>query len=319
MSPAPSIAQRRNPLTLRSEEVASILADQRTTLLRYEQIRTDGGTQMRALLQEATAAEYAEELRAGVVLPPVLVFFDGQDYWLGDGFHRVRAHYLVSGEAAQIPCLVRAGTRRDAVLCAAAANAAHGLRRTNADKRRAVETLLQDAEWGQWSDREIARRCHVHHQLVATMRKELSLDDHPVSNPLTGSQADSSRALSVIAAQDVATGKNGTNHPALSLDDHPVSDERTYVTKHGTVATMKIDGQRQAGQGKQNRPASKPTEASEGEMSSQANRVGYLLGLYRSVLSSLAEYGALTGRHTHTPAVRRALEPLIEALREQKG
>jgi hypothetical protein len=28
------------------------------------------------------------------------------------------------------------------------ANAAHGQRRTNADKRKAVITLLEDAEWG---------------------------------------------------------------------------------------------------------------------------------------------------------------------------
>ena len=34
---------------------------------------------------------------------------------------------------------------------------------TNADKRRAVETLLNDAEWATWSDREIARQCGVHH------------------------------------------------------------------------------------------------------------------------------------------------------------
>jgi hypothetical protein len=36
------------------------------------------------------------------------------------------------------------------------ANAPHGLRRTNADKRRAVVRLLEDTEWSQWADREIA-------------------------------------------------------------------------------------------------------------------------------------------------------------------
>jgi hypothetical protein len=40
-----------------------------------------------------------------------------------------------------------------------------------------VLTLLRDAEWGKWSDSEIARRCAVHHSTVATLRKESSLAD----------------------------------------------------------------------------------------------------------------------------------------------
>jgi hypothetical protein len=38
------------------------------------------------------------------------------------------------------------------VLHSAGANAMHGLRRTNADKRRTVMLLLQDEEWAAWSD-----------------------------------------------------------------------------------------------------------------------------------------------------------------------
>ena len=36
---------------------------------------------------------------------------------------------------------------------------AHGLRRSNADKRRAVLTLLNNEEWAKWSAREIAKAC----------------------------------------------------------------------------------------------------------------------------------------------------------------
>ena len=46
--------------------------------------------------------------------------------------------------------------------------------RTNADKRRAVSMLLEDEEWAAWSDREIARRCSVVHQLVGKIRAGLS-------------------------------------------------------------------------------------------------------------------------------------------------
>jgi len=41
-------------------------------------------------------------------------------------------------------------------------------------KRKAVMTLLEDGEWSQWSDSEIARRCAVHHSTVATARSSLA-------------------------------------------------------------------------------------------------------------------------------------------------
>lgn len=48
-----------------------------------------------------------------------------------------------------------------------------GERRTNADKRKAVLTLLNDEEWGKWSDREIGRRCCVCHPFVGNVRSSL--------------------------------------------------------------------------------------------------------------------------------------------------
>lgn len=59
--------------------------------------------------------------------------------------------------------------------------------------------LLEDEEWAPWSDREIARRCGVHWDTVGRIRTELS----------------------------------------LSASDSEAADlERTYTTKHSTVATM---------------------------------------------------------------------------------
>lgn len=131
-------------------------------------IRLDGGTQSRALLQDGIINEYAAALEDGASFPPVVLFYDGSDHWLADGFHRVRA-YLFAGRDT-IPADVRQGTRRDAILYSVGANEAHGLRRTNDDKRRAVLTLLNDAEWAKWSDREIARRCNVSDKTVASLR-----------------------------------------------------------------------------------------------------------------------------------------------------
>ena len=70
-----------------------------------------------------------------------------------------------------------AGTRRDALFDAIGANASHGYRRTNADKRQAVLTLLNDAEWSKKSDRELARIAHVDPGMVGRLRPQPSVDE----------------------------------------------------------------------------------------------------------------------------------------------
>lgn len=151
-----------------------------TVTLPISAIRTDGGTQMRAGLNEVAIHDYLiDMIQAGGwgSFPPVTVYHDGQDHWLADGFHRLAAYRLIAtprdadGPIPCAPAIVLAGTQRDAVLHAAGANASHGLRRSNADKRRAVLTLLSDPEWARWSDREIARRCRVDHGTVAELRR----------------------------------------------------------------------------------------------------------------------------------------------------
>lgn len=134
-------------------------------------LRRDGGTQPRAILDRPTVSEYAFELREGAQFPPVIVFYDGTDYWLADGFHRVEAAESIS--MTHIAATVKLGTLRDAVLYSVGVNATHGLRRTSSDKRRAVMTLLEDREWSKWSNKEIARRCGVSHTFVNNLRSSL--------------------------------------------------------------------------------------------------------------------------------------------------
>lgn len=135
-------------------------------------LRLDGGTQSRAAISEATVAEYAEAMEdPNTVFPPAIVYHDGRGYWLADGFHRVAAWQKIG--RTEIPADVRQGDRRRAILHSCAANAAHGLRRTNADKRRAVLTLLEDEEWGQWSANKIAKQCGVSHTFVNGIKSSL--------------------------------------------------------------------------------------------------------------------------------------------------
>jgi hypothetical protein len=112
--------------------------------------------------------EYAAAMADGAKFPAITVFYDGAEYWLADGFHRMAATEAAGRE--KINCDVRQGTRRDAVLHSVGANAAHGMRRTNEDKRRAVRVLLEDAEWSRKPDNEIAKLCGVSQPFVGKMR-----------------------------------------------------------------------------------------------------------------------------------------------------
>jgi hypothetical protein len=144
-------------------------------------IRIDGGTQSREKLDQAVVDEYAELMKEGTEFPPISVVHDGNEYYLSDGFHRLLAAQKAG--KASINCDVITGTLRDAILYSLSANASHGLRRTIEDRRKAVMTMLEDFEWGEWSDREIARQCHVSHPFVAKMRAAMKPD--PKSGNIT--------------------------------------------------------------------------------------------------------------------------------------
>lgn len=158
-------------------------------------IRTDGGTQPRAFINDVMVAEYAEEMNTGSKFPPITVFFDGQEYWLADGFHRVSAAKSLAW--LDLPADVHQGTQRDAVLFSVGVNAAHGLRRTNSDKRRAVERLLRDEEWSKWSNVEIAKRCSVDEKTVRNLR------------PIFGKSEDTRVATRNGTTYEVSTGNIG--------------------------------------------------------------------------------------------------------------
>lgn len=132
-------------------------------------------TQPREELDYSVVDEYAELMNAGVEFPPIVVVKSGATHHLSDGWHRVEA--AKKAGLKSLPANITKGTLDDAILYACGANTDHGLRRTPADKRRAVTVLLRDKEWSKWSDRRIAQHCGVTHPFVAKIRSELTGND----------------------------------------------------------------------------------------------------------------------------------------------
>lgn len=131
-------------------------------------IRLDGNTQTRAQITQSAVDEYAELTADGQQAPPVDVFYDGSDYWLASGFHRLAAHRKVG--LGVIQANVRKGTVHEARVFAAAANANHGIRRTNEDVWRAFSLLMSEG-WQAHSINAVARHLRVSHGLVEKMKE----------------------------------------------------------------------------------------------------------------------------------------------------
>ena len=137
-------------------------------VLNLQSIRIDGNTQARTEINNELVAEYAAAMSDGGRFPEIECYFDGVDYWLVDGFHRL--HSMLTLGKASATVMVFNGTLRDAVLHSLGVNTSHGLRKSNDDKRKSVQTILDDSEWRLMSDREIAKHCGCSRTLVAQMR-----------------------------------------------------------------------------------------------------------------------------------------------------
>lgn len=141
--------------------------------LLIEDLILDGGTQPRSQVNDEAIAEYKEWLTENPDrdMPPISVTKSGDLLWPWDGFHRIYS-YKNAGRLS-IPADVTAGTLRDAQLKSHGANWGHGVRRSHADKAKAVTAMLEDKEWVTWSDRRIADHVRVSARLVGKIRAAL--------------------------------------------------------------------------------------------------------------------------------------------------
>ena len=120
-------------------------------------------------------AEYAELIKAGVRFKPIQAIYEEAEdtYWVWDGYHRCKAIQL-AGSSPEVFAIVEEGTKDRAELLACGANAEHGQRRTNEDKRKAVRMALSNRllQRKNWSNRQLAEHCGVSPSLVDSVVHE---------------------------------------------------------------------------------------------------------------------------------------------------
>lgn len=150
--------------------------------LMIDNIEATAATQVRKKMDAATIHAYVEDLKHGADFPAMTVFAEegSERYILADGFHRLHAYVDAGIEEVEVDVLN--GGMHLALVYALGANDVHGLRRSRADKRNAVEMALKDPEISQMSLREIGDICRVHHQTVANIRDAETLRKTGIEN-----------------------------------------------------------------------------------------------------------------------------------------
>ena len=194
--------------------------------LNLNAIRIDGGTQPRERIDMDAVGDYADAIKAGTELPPIVVFNDGAEHWLADGFHRYHAHKQAG--RVSISADVRSGTLDDAKLFASGANASHGLRRTNEDKRRAVQMTLSVQSSAEWSDTKVAEHCGVSVPFVSAIRR-----------PEVAERQQAQRAAT--AAKQAPDRNPITPKPAkrtLNLTEQQPADEDQLIEAQHTISEL---------------------------------------------------------------------------------
>ena len=171
------------------------------TTLALDTIAVDAGTQVRSAINDDVVADYAERLAEGVTFPPVVVFHDGAQSYLADGFHRVLAAQRAGRDV--IEAEVHSGTKADAVWYALGANRANGLRLTPADKQHAIRLAL--ASWPDKSQTQIAEQIGCSIGYVNKFKRQVFTSEN---------------------LPERVTGKDGKSYPARRRPTSPHTKEQ---------------------------------------------------------------------------------------------
>lgn len=327
-----------------------------TRQLSITSIRLDGGTQPRAALNQSHINDLADDLRAGAILPPLDVMYDGGNYWLFDGYHRLHAHKLAHGDDASIAVRVHQGSLADAQWASFAVNKSHGLRRTTEDKQRAVVAALRHTNGASRSNREIGRHLGVDDKTVGEWRKRLEASaEIPQMAERTVTRGDQTytqntaeigashrrestasglpkldiplRTVGSVVASD-ATHTRQQNAPLgkCRICNRPLSDPDQAAQGIGAccaakqAASLAVDGDRPLPEWTQPDPVDHNIAIDAQPAPPRDDRRARLAHfdvMFQNALDSLPHWADLTDRHVLTGEAERGLRKLLDATRNE--
>jgi hypothetical protein len=138
--------------------------------MKLSQLTLDPGLQMRTELNQDVVDEYAQAMLDGDKFPPIIVFNDGDNNYVAEGFTRCAAAKQAGIEI--IDADVHMGTYEDAFDYAfTKANHDNGQRYKNVDKVSAFRKAFTRDRYIKQSDRELGRLYQVSNRFVSQLRK----------------------------------------------------------------------------------------------------------------------------------------------------
>lgn len=186
------------------------------------------GTQARQSINNDIVTEYAERMMEGDIFPPVVLFHDGNTYYLGDGFHRVLGSER--NGFVDIDADVRKGTQQDALWYAIGANKTNGQRMNKGDLRHAVALALKT--WPDKTQQAIADQVGCNQSTVQRVKEEL-MQAHKLTIPETRVGADGKQYPTTYQKKDALEDITETQQEELpdETGEENYQDEETPVKK----------------------------------------------------------------------------------------
>ena len=197
------------------------------TTINIDTIAYGGDPQVRAAIDEQVVIDYAAQMAAGTVFPPIVVFaIDGTGgYDLADGGHRIRAARRTG--ATSINAEVREGTALDALWYGLGANRTHGHRFTRGDMKHAVQIALR--MWPEKSQNLIAQQVGCTQGYVSRLK---GITSNTMPTRVTGQDGKSYPARRPVP-QDSPTpddnrARSTTTYRVRKLDPTQVIENTTH-------------------------------------------------------------------------------------------
>lgn len=235
---------------------------QQTQVVPIASVAFDAGTQVRAAINEDVVADYAERMSDGVEFPPVVLFHDGNGYYMADGFHRGLARKRIG--FLDVVAVVHPGTKTDALWYALGANRTNGAQMTPADKKHAILLALQ--AWPDKSQNQIADQIGCSQQHVQQVRAQVT---------------------TTCNLPPRVTGKDGKSYPATRPPRRPVPVEPSESKPMSTYEARKAAAIEDA---PPNALRKLPRKADQVVMVNAINALqGIVAGLSRVDLDALAD------------------------------
>lgn len=268
--------------------------------VRLETIVFDAGTQIRAAIDPHVVTEYADAMTEGAIFPPIVLFHDGTQHYLADGFHRFLA--AQRNQCVDLDADVKAGTKQDALWFALGANKTNGKRLTEADKTHAIEIARR--MWPEKMQREIATHVGCDRSLVSRVYQRVTSSEPVSTGRLRQTEIKRDRVRKLAAA--------GATVDAI-LAQVPVS--RTTVAsvraEIGLGPSVRLDQSKTGLQQRRNRMR---VMAGEGYTSRQiAAEVGLSEEGCRNALrkEQITVPGDQATRGTHRPEPNRIVDQIV--------